>query len=215
MFDCVVFDMDGTLMDSSAGIRHAYEYAFRRMGLPFPGEEFVRGVIGAPLLSALAHTAGLGPDRAAEAAACYREYYAARGKREVRVYEGIPQALRELREAGCRIATATLKQERFAAEILKETGLLPLFDAVCGMDEEDRRTKADLIRHCMGLMRAAKSRTILVGDSRYDAAGAREAGIAFLAVTYGFGFREGESLPCPCASSPAGIVPALRAAAPA
>ena len=202
MFDCVLFDMEGTLIDSYPGILHSYQFAFHRLGLPFPGEAFVKTAIGAPLLSAFKREAGLEQPQAVRAVAYYREYYAVRGKREAKVYEGIPQALGDLKDAGCRIATATLKRERFAAEILEENGLMPFFDLVCGMDEGDRLSKSDLIRLCLRQLNVKKARAVLVGDSEYDEEGAREAGIPFLAVTYGFGFRAGVSPPYPAARSP-------------
>ena len=194
MYNCVVWDMDGTLIDSYEGIFHAYAYALEKMGMGFAGDILVRRAIGAPLLYAFEHLVGIDRDRALRAAVYYREYYAAKGKREVTVYPGIPETLDRLKQAGCFLGTATLKKEAFAREILEQTGLLPHLDAVCGMDEHDRLTKADLIRRCMQQAGADPAKTVLVGDSEFDRAGAREAGIDFLAVTYGFGFADQDSL---------------------
>ena len=76
--------------------------------------------------------------------------------------------------------------------MLEELELLPYFDAVCGADADGRLAKADLIQMGMGRAGARPQQTVLVGDSLYDAKGARQAGVAFLAVTYGFGFRSAE-----------------------
>lgn len=92
---------------------------------------------------------------AEQAAACYRTYYANQGKHQVRVYDGMEETLRRLKEAGCFLGVATLKNETFAKEMLDALGILSYFDIVCGMDASDRLTKADLIRRCM---QAAKIR---------------------------------------------------------
>lgn len=90
------------------------------------------------------------------------------------------------------LGTATLKKEDFAREILRAQELLGLFDVVCGMDGGDTRSKADLIRRCLSALNVRAEEAVLVGDSEFDAGGAAEAGIAFLPVTYGFGYRETE-----------------------
>ena len=189
MYKCVLFDMDGTLVNSYEGIYRAYRQAFACLGLPFLGDAFVQTAIGAPLPFVFEHLCGMSRERAVQAIRCYREYYAKQGWRQVQVYDGMRETLGELKEAGCFLATATLKKETFAKQILQETGLLSLFDAVCGMDEDDRLTKADLIRRGMEAAGALPEETVLVGDSEFDLAGAGQAGIDFLAVTYGFGFR--------------------------
>ena len=192
MIRCVLFDMDGTLVDSYAGIRDSYRAAFSGMGLPFPGEILVREVIGAPLLSVFRDRCGMDASAARRAADLYREYYAAHGWREARAYPGMREALLRLKEACLMLGTATLKKEDFAREILRAQELLGLFDVVCGMDGGDTQSKADLIRCCLSALNVRAEEAVLVGDSEFDARGAAEAGIAFLPVTYGFGYREAE-----------------------
>lgn len=187
-YKCVLFDMDGTLVDSYEGIFHAYQWTMKQMGREFGGEGFVRQAIGAPLIEVFENLCGMDRRQAEQAASYYRAYYAERGKHEIMVYDGIEETLKRLKNAGFFIGTATLKKENFAKEILKEQGLLSYFDAVCGMDEGDRLTKADLIRRCMAAAKSTKEETVLVGDSVFDAIGAEETEISFLGVTYGFGF---------------------------
>ena len=192
-YRCILFDMDGTLVDSYEGIFHAYRWTMEQMGRAFEGDPFVRRAIGAPLIWVFENLCGMDFPSAEQAAAQFRAYYAREGKHQVKVYDGMEETLCRLKAAGCFLGAATLKQEHFAKEILKEQGLLAYFDAVCGMDAEDRLTKADLIRRCMQAAKAGKEETILVGDSIFDAAGAAEAGVAFMAVTYGFGFHGQEN----------------------
>ncbi len=193
MYKCIVFDLDGTLADTFEGISHAYRRAFDTLGRPFPGEGFVRRAIGAPLPLAFAQYGGLEEGRIRQAVAAYRQYYAQQGRHQARAYAGTAQALTRLREAGCRLCVATLKNEEFAREMLRELGLLPYFHTVCGMDADDSLTKAALIGRCRERAGAERRETLMVGDSLFDAQGAEEAGVDFLAVTYGFGFRTPES----------------------
>lgn len=104
------------------------------------------------------------------------------------------QVLRQLREDGSFLGVATLKKEDFAREMLEGCGILSCFDTVCGMDAADSLTKADLLRRGMQRAGAAPDDTVLVGDSEFDVTGAKEAGVGFLAVTYGFGFHEPDAL---------------------
>ena len=125
---------------------------------------------------------------------CYREYYDQKGKHEAYVYDGMHACLKQLKLAGCLLGAATLKRETYAKEMLEELRLLPYFDIVRGMDKDDRLSKADLIRRCLKDANCRREEAVLGGDSELDAAGAQEAGVDFLAVTYGFGFQTPESL---------------------
>lgn len=192
MYKCLVFDMDGTLVDSYEGIYQAYRCALNDLGREFGGETFVRRAIGAPLPLVFERMCGLSQEEIPKAVEVYRQYYQQKGKREIAAYAGMGEALQTLKAAGFFLGVATLKKETFAEDILRETGISSYFDTVHGMDRDDRLSKADLIRLCMRDMHADEKETILVGDSAYDADGARKAGVAFLAVTYGFGFRDGK-----------------------
>ena len=193
-YKCVLFDMDGTLVDSYEGIYHAYRWTMEQMGRDFDGDNFVRRAIGAPLIWVFQNLCGMEQSEAERAVAQYRSYYAKKGKYQVRVYDGIKGTLGKLKRSGCYLGAATLKKETFANEMLLELGLRSYFDVVCGMDEDDCLTKVDLIRRCMQAAKSSREETILVGDSEFDADGARKAGITFLAVTYGFGFQDQKKL---------------------
>ena len=140
MYRCVLFDMDGTLIDSYTGIFHAYQWAVQQSGIGFPGDALVRQAIGAPLPYAFETLCGMDSDTTKQAVQQYREYYARKGWHEVSVYPGIEAALKQLKRLGCFIGTATLKREHFAKRILKEQGLISYFDLVSGMDENDTLT---------------------------------------------------------------------------
>lgn len=192
-YRCVIFDMDGTLIDSYEGIFHSYEWTMKQLGQAFDGETFVRNAIGAPLPVTFRESCGMDEKEAEQAVAYYRDYYDRAGKLEAVLYEGMEDTLRKLKQAGCFVGVATMKKERFAEEILKRLHVFQYFDAVHGADEEGIFTKADLIRQCLADADVQREKAILVGDTRYDAEGAATAGIDFLAVTYGFGFTNDTS----------------------
>lgn len=194
MYKCILFDMDGTLVNSYEGIYHSYQWAFEKSGHSFPGEGFVQKAIGLTVPQALERLGKFSEDEIAELTKDYREYYARQGKYEAFPYPGIETLLKKLKKAGCFLGTATLKRTDFAVEMLDTFRLLSFFDAVCGMDEKDTKTKADLIEEGRRLAGASRKETVLIGDSLSDAQGAGMAEVDFLAVTYGFGFQKG-SLP--------------------
>ena len=87
MYRCVLFDMDGTLIDSYTGIFHAYQWAVQQSGIGFPGDALVRQAIGAPLPYAFETLCGMDSDTTKQAVQQYREYYARKGWHEVSVYQ--------------------------------------------------------------------------------------------------------------------------------
>lgn len=202
MYKYVLFDLDGTLIDSSEGIGLCYRYTFEQLGLPFPGESFVRRAIGRMLPEAFEKLAGLTPQQARQAAQIYRDHYNEEGKAHFHVYPGMSDTLQTLQMQGCCLGVATLKKESFAREMLALGGLLPLFHTICGMDADDTLTKPELIARCRLEMNAPPEESILIGDTVFDQTAAKDAGIAFLPVTYGFGFQGEEQPRMPAAHSP-------------
>lgn len=197
MYKCIVFDMDGTLANTFEGIDKAYRWAFSQLNKPYPGQAFVRRAIGAPLPQVFEARCGMNTEETAVAVEAYRAYYGKTGKYEAAVYDGMEEVLGALKAAGLSLGVATLKNGMFARDILRRFSLLDYFDAVHGMDGRDTLTKADLVRRCMRDTGAAEAETVLVGDSPYDAQGAAAAGVDFLAVTYGFGFSDGDAAQAP------------------
>lgn len=202
MYKYVLFDLDGTLIDSGEGIGRCYRYTFERLGIPFPGEHFVRRAIGRMLPEAFEKLAGLTPQQARQAAQIYRDHYSEEGKTHFHVYPGMSDALQTLQMQGCCLGVATLKKEDFAREMLALGGLLPLFHTICGMDADDTLTKPELIARCRLEMNAPPEESVLIGDTVFDQTAAKDAGIAFLPVTYGFGFQQNDEVPFPAAHTP-------------
>lgn len=205
MYQLVIFDMDGTLADTSPGILNSHRHANVMMGRPVPDDEALAGVIGGPLLQTYIQRFGFSEKDARKAVDIYREYYSQHGIHEARLYPGMAQTLRALRQRGVSVALATLKAERFAKVMLEELGVLDCFTVVYGMDEQDTRTKSQLIEMCMETAGVSAEQSLMVGDSIHDQNGAKSCGVDFLGVTYGFGFRPGERQDFPTVDSPVEI----------
>ena len=128
----VLFDLDGTLVDSSPGIHAAVRYAAAALGRPEPTAAQLRGMVGPPLQDGFALVLGVPVADVPRAVAAYREHYAAGALLEATVHRGVPELLAALRAAGATLAVATSKPEPFAVRLLEHTGLLPAFASVHG-----------------------------------------------------------------------------------
>lgn len=185
----IIFDLDGTLADTSEGIFNSIRYTQEKMGL-FPREtdEQMRSHIGPPVTESYNRIFGLTGERLQQAAAYHKEYALQKGLYEASLYEGIPELLAQLKPK-YKLAVATLKFEETATRMLQHLGIAQYFDIICGAIPGQNTTKLDTLQRAMLHCHATPAQTLLIGDSRYDALGAQQADIDFLAVTYGFGFR--------------------------
>lgn len=188
MYRLIVFDLDGTLADTSPGIIECHRYANAAMGRPITDDRLLEGIIGGPLYETYRERFGYPEDEARRAVEIYRARYAEVGVAGSALYPGMDACLAALKERGYLLAVATLKAEELARRLLDRLGVAGYFDVIHGMDRQDGRSKSDIIRMCMAELGAAPEETVLVGDSVHDAKGAQQTGVAFLGVTYGFGF---------------------------
>jgi len=194
MKQLVMFDLDGTLLDTSAGIIHCYNETARYFGAaPQVDSTCFQGIIGGPLKGGFEKLYGFDDTTAEAAVAHYRMLYQQKGMFMYEVYPGIAELLAALHEQGVRTAVATLKLEKFAKTMLREAGLS--FDAVFGEDGTGL-SKASLLKQAMAQLNTPPEQAVLVGDSVYDALGAQQAGVDFVAVTYGWGFANREDAAC-------------------
>ena len=187
----VIFDLDGTLFDTSAGILHGIRRALRECGFETLGDRELYKFIGPPLHFSFREFCGMTEEEAERAKKIYRDYYREKGVYECLPYEGAEECLRRLRAAGARIAVATSKPIFFAEQILKRFGFYSLFDAVCGAESDERSGKTEIVRRAMTQLSAGSADTVMVGDRKYDIIGAAECGVPCIAIDTGFA-EEGE-----------------------
>lgn len=182
----ILFDLDGTITDSGAGIIHGFRVVLDHYGLPMIPKEQERSVVGPPLRSSFIRF-GISAENTDEAVQIYRRFYLAEGQYENFVYPGIAQMLQTLKEHGYRLYIATSKPEGMSIDILRRFGLAEYFDVICGAAEDrSRDTKAKVIRHLLKRISTAE-RIVMVGDTVYDIEGAAELGIPAIGVAWGYG----------------------------
>jgi phosphoglycolate phosphatase len=181
----VLFDLDGTLVDSSPGITASVRYAADALGLPEPTPGQLLAMIGPPLQDGFAATFGLDDGDVDRAVTAYREHYAAGAMLDAPPYPGIPELLAQLRADGAVLAVATSKPEPFAVRILGHVGLLAFFASVHGatldgaVRHKDQVVGAALAAHPEG------RDPILVGDRAQDVVGAAAHGLPCIGAGWG------------------------------
>lgn len=191
-YHTLLFDLDGTITDSSEGITNSVMYALKKFGIAETDREKLCQFIGPPLSDSFQKYYQFSKEKALEAISCYREYYADKGLYENRVYEGLEETLKGLKKAGKRLIVATSKPEVYARRIMDYFKLTPYFDYIAGMELDGRRgSKAEVIEYALDACKIQdKENVLMVGDRRHDVEGAHRVGIDCLGVLYGFGSLE-------------------------
>ena len=192
MIRAALFDLDGTLTESGPGITRSVAYSLRKFGISEPDQKKLDRFVGPPLIDSYMRYYGFSYDQAKQAVVYYREYYETKGLFENRVYDGVEDMLRALRDGGVQCVVATSKPEQFAVQILEHFGLDGYFSCVAGASMDESRTdKGEVIAYALekaGIER--KEQTIMVGDREHDVLGAKRNGLPTVGVLYGYGSRE-------------------------
>jgi len=211
-FDLVVFDWDGTLMDSAGAIVRAIVAACEDLGVARPTEERARHVIGLGLEDALRHAV---PDLAAadypRMADRYRHHYLA-SDQELSLFEGAREMVEWLDARQVLLAVATGKSRQGLERALGHSGLGTLFHATRCADECFSKPHPAMLEELMDELGVARERTVMIGDTIHDLQMARNAGVAAVAVSFGAHPRtvlEAER-PMACLASPAALHEWLR-----
>ncbi len=191
-YDTILFDLDGTLSRSAEGIRNTIEYTLKCIGKPIPDLSDYGLYIGPPLRHTLLNVCGLSNDEADFGVEIYRKRYNEYGKYLNRIFDGTAEMLSVLKSTNARMAVASSKYEPSTREIIEILKISQYFDAVCGSNmNETRAAKQDIINYALSSLGTdVKDRAVMVGDTKYDAAGAKKAGINFIGVAYGYGSIE-------------------------
>lgn len=204
-------DLDGTLTDPYPGISASILYALEKLERPAADELALRAAIGPPLEGSFAAMLDGDPILAKRALGHYRDRFGTVGLFENAVYEGIPEALSALRDAGVQMFLASSKPRVFCERILDHFDLTKFFSMVHGSEFDGLRSdKSDLVAHILSVEAIDPRRCVMIGDRRYDIEGARSNRIKVAAVGWGYGTAEEfETFP------PDAIVPHVGDLAPA
>ena len=194
-FKCAIFDLDGTLLDTSEGVISSVRYTVEKYGLKMLDDETIKSFIGPPIQKSFYRIYGFSDNVIKEMSATFREHYKNVDLLRARPYEGIYDTLEELKENGINVAIATYKRQDYAWRIMDHFGFNKYTTNIWGSDFEGKLKKEDIIH--LALQHAeikTSSDAVVIGDSDNDAIGAREIGASFLGVTYGFGFKFSEEI---------------------
>jgi phosphoglycolate phosphatase len=184
-YQLVVFDWDGTLMDSTAGIAESIREAARDLGLPVPARAAASHVIGLGLRDSLRSAVPSLPERRyAEFVEAYRRHFAIEQQR-MELFPGVRELLDELRASGRILAVATGKSRRGLDQALVATELAPYFAASRCADETTPKPDPAMLLELLQELEAPPGGALMVGDTSHDLEMARGAGVDAVAVSYG------------------------------
>ncbi len=187
----VLFDLDGTLIDSETGIVNCIGHALRTLGAAIPPRAQLRDWIGPPLRATLPRV--LGDDAAAveRAIALYRERFATLGWREHEVYAGVGAAIGALATSGAQLAVVTSKPDTYAARIVASLPFGAHFAHTYAPAADSAHCdKNGMIARALADFGVAAAQAAMVGDRSFDMRGARANGVRAIGAGWGFGSRE-------------------------
>lgn len=183
-----IFDLDGTLIDSSPGILNTVRYTLKIFNKQIPTVEVLNLFIGPPLKKSFELLSDVNANEAEEMVKAFRQEYKKGEILNAALYDGVVSLCQRLQDDGIKMAIATNKPEQFAKKLVKHFHLDGFIPVVCGADMEGLLKKADLIKKAMELSEITDmEQVVMVGDTSGDAIAAEECGVDFIGVSYGFG----------------------------
>lgn len=194
MYKAMLFDLDGTLLDTSKGIKKSVAYTVEQMKLPPIPESEISYFIGPPIYNSLREKFDLSEEEARYGTEIFRNAYKDKYLFEAEVYQGVFELLDFLKQSNIKIGVATYKREDYAISILEHFKIAEYCDVIIGSDFENKMTKTDIVEKCFSLLDVRKQDAVMVGDTIHDAIGAKNFGIDFIAVKYGFGFKDRDEI---------------------
>ena len=191
-YPLIVFDWDGTLLDSPSAIVASIQESSREMGLSVPSVERASHVIGLGLKDSLRHAVpDLDEAGYPEFVERYRRHFLAR-EPAMELFSGVPELLQGLRDRGHRLAVATGKSRKGLDRAFASSGLGDLFVASRCADETEPKPHPAMLRELMSELGEAPQGLLMIGDTSHDLDMASSAGVDAVAVS--FGAHPGEAL---------------------
>ncbi len=188
-YKTILFDLDGTLVDTGEGIMRCAELALRHFRIPLPSLDEMRTFVGPPLRESFARF-GVKPEDLEEALSVFRGRYNTTGKFECFLYPGIAELLKTLHDAGFRLLVATSKPEIMAVEVLTRFGVAPYFECIAGATLDNSRTTKEQVIDYLLTSTGGFADAVMVGDTTFDVVGAAVHKIPTIGVLWGYGKAE-------------------------
>lgn len=191
MYKTILFDLDGTLLDTSEGIMKSIVYTYSVLGITPPSYEEQLSYIGPTVQSNLEKHLHLKGEDLIKASEIFRNRYKDFDLFLAKPYEGIFELLIQLKNKGYTIGVVTNKRIDYTLKLLDHFDFTKHFDFIYGTDFEMKLTKTDLVKKGMDYNKTKGEETIVVGDTLNDYVGAAANGCKFVRACYGFGFKKG------------------------
>lgn len=189
-YKLAIFDLDGTLLDTTAGVLKSIVYTIKELELPMLPIEKLKEFNGPPIYESFQNVYSLNDEQTKKATELFRAIYKDVYLFEATVYSGIYDVITTLKKRNIKLAIATNKRNDYAQKLLKYYKFTELFDYISGSDMDNKMKKADIVTKCLeNFPKISKEESVLIGDTVNDLVGAKKCGIDFIAVSYGFGFH--------------------------
>lgn len=192
MYSTILFDLDGTLIDSEVGIVKCLQYSLGKMGIVERDTAKLRRCIGPSLLETYCNLYGMNKDDGWKAIHFYRERFDKIGILENSLYTGVDELIKKLSASGKIILLATAKPTEQAQIILERYKLTNFFHTIAGSNLDGTRiSKTEIIAFNLNRFpHIDLKKVVMVGDREHDIIGAKQNGITSIGVTYGFGSND-------------------------
>ncbi len=188
-YSTILFDLDGTLSDSSQGIINSIIYALEKYDVNDYDMQLLRKFLGPPLHESFEKFMGFDKEKSLQAVKLYREYFSSKGLFENEIYGGVSDLLQNLKENGKALIVATSKPQPFTDRIMEHFNLAKYFDFIAGSNMDTTRSKkAEVIEYALSECNIKdKSKVVMIGDRAEDMIGAQTVGVDSIGVEYGYG----------------------------
>ncbi len=194
-YKTAIFDFDGTIMDTSLGIKECVVLTTSKLNMQIPKDANLNKLIGPPLKVAFMDVFGLGEKDSEALVEEYRLMYRKMGMLKCSLFDGILDVLKELNQKGIICAIASVKRQTAVYDTLEHFGITHYFNAVCGATSVLSVTdKIEIINDALKLTNTKKEEALMIGDSSYDSEGAAATGVDFCGVLWGFGYETKEQV---------------------
>ena len=188
----ILFDLDGTLVNSKQGITKSAQYALQAFGVEVENLDDLECFIGPPLIDSFQKYYGFDEGTSRQLVEKYRERYNKIGLYECELYPEVEVTLQNLTQKGYKIAMASSKPENMCKRIMKHFNLEKYFEEIVGATPDGRiDTKHEVLQEVFKRLHPKSLEEVcLIGDTSFDVLGAKEAGIDCIGVSFGFGDRK-------------------------
>ena len=193
MLKAIIFDFDGTVVDTGEGILKSLQYSFKEMGREVPDLDDLKKFIGPPIYYSYTTFYGVSEEEVGMYIQKYRERYKVKGIYECVLYEGMVELIDTLKAKGVKVGIASSKPQHLIYSVADYLKITEKFDAIVGVkiDDSNHSSKTQLILDAMAEMGADdKSKVLMVGDRLFDLDGAAGAGVDSCGAIWGYGSEE-------------------------